>query len=63
MEGIVIPKIINFCQNCENEIELELVFAKLSNFLEKRLLTTYRCPICKEPHYDNEKILTLKELA
>jgi len=59
----VIPKIIEFCQNCENDAELKLVWAKLSNFLEKRLLTTYRCPICKEPHYDNEKILTLKELA
>ncbi len=56
-------KIINFCQNCENEIKLELVWAKLSNLLENQLLTTYRCPICKEPHYDNEKIQTLKELV
>ena len=57
------PKIIKFCQNCENEIELEIVWAKLSDILETVLLTTYRCPICKEPHYDNEKILTVSELV
>ncbi len=61
---IVLPKIIRGCDHCQNyDVELELVWAKLRNFFANRLLTTYRCPVCKEPHYDNEKITKVKQLV
>ena len=61
---IVLPKTIRGYDHCQNyDVELELVWVKLCNFFANRLLTTYRCPVCKEPHYDNEKITKVKQLV